>query len=53
MSKTIKGVMALGLFAVVAAVSACQQAPQDDYVVVQPEPITVEPTSTGKYGGKY
>lgn len=48
MSNAIKGLMALGLL---VAVSACQQAPEDDYVVV--EPITVEPVSTGKYGGKY
>ncbi|WP_203227967.1 hypothetical protein [Roseovarius dicentrarchi] len=48
MSNVIKGLMALGF---VAAVAACQQAPQDDFVVV--EPITVEPVSTGKYGGKY
>ncbi len=44
MSNAIKGLMALGLL---VAVSACQQAPQDDYVVV--EPVTVEPVQTGKY----
>ncbi|MEB8386783.1 hypothetical protein OO012_06035 [Rhodobacteraceae bacterium KMM 6894] len=49
MSKVIKSVLALGLVATFAA--CAQQAPQDDYVVV--EPITVEPVSTGKYGGKY
>ena len=43
--------MALGL---VASIAACaQQAPEDDYVVVEPEPITMEPVSSGKYGGKY
>ena len=47
MSNAIKGLMAFGL---VVAVSACQQAPEDDYVVVEPEPITMEPEPTGKYG---
>lgn len=50
MSYAIKGLMALGFL---AAVSACQQAPEDDYVVVEPEPITQEPVSDGKYSGKY
>ncbi len=44
MSNVIKGLIAAGLL---AAVAACQQAPQDDYVVV--EPVTAEPVSTGKY----
>ncbi|MFX0545605.1 hypothetical protein ACEWPL_008680 [Roseovarius sp. S1116L3] len=44
MSNAIKSLMALGL---VVAVSACQQAPEDDYVVV--EPVTTEPVQTGKY----
>ena len=44
MSNAIKSLLALGL---VVAVSACQQAPEDDYVVV--EPVTMEPAPTGKY----
>ena len=48
MSNAIKNLTAIGLL---VAVAACQQAPQDDYVVV--EPITQEPVSTGKYGGMY
>lgn len=50
MSNIIKSVLALGL---VAVVSACAQQAEDEYVVVDPEPITTEPVSTGKYGGKY
>lgn len=43
MSNAIKSLMALGL---VVAVSACQQAPEDDYVVA--EPVTMEPEPMGK-----
>lgn len=50
MSNIIKGVLALGL---VALTTACAQQAEDEYVVVEPEPITMEPVSTGKYGGKY
>ncbi|WP_166434026.1 hypothetical protein [Roseovarius spongiae] len=49
MSNTVKSVIALGL---VALAAACAQQ-EEEYVVVEPEPITVEPVSTGKYGGKY
>ncbi|WP_170222764.1 hypothetical protein [Marimonas lutisalis] len=45
MSKAIKSVLALGL---VAFVAACAQQ-EEEYVVVEPEPISVEPTYTGKY----
>ncbi len=45
MSKAIKSVLALGLAAFVVA---CAQ-PEEEYVVVDPEPISVEPTYTGKY----
>jgi hypothetical protein len=44
MSKSIKLVLTLGL---VAFVAACAQ--QEEPVYVEPEPITVEPTYTGKY----
>ncbi|MBN7786328.1 MULTISPECIES: hypothetical protein [Ponticoccus] len=45
MSKSIK---LLALFAVAAGVAACAQQ-EEEYVVVDPEPITVEPVYTGKY----
>lgn len=38
------------VFGVVAAISACAPKPvEEEIVVVQPEPISVEPTYTGKY----
>ncbi|MFZ5962749.1 hypothetical protein ACOXXX_07330 [Thalassococcus sp. BH17M4-6] len=47
MSKSIKLLAMLG---VVATVSACgQQQQEEEFVVVDPEPITVEPVYTGKY----
>ncbi len=46
MSKSITMLAALGL---IAAVSACAPKQQEEYVVVAPEPISVEPTYTGKY----
>jgi len=44
MSKSIKFVLALSL---VAFVAACAQ--QEEPIVMDPEPISVEPTYTGKY----
>jgi len=44
MSKSIKIVLTLGLVAFVAACGAPEEEP-----VFVPEPITVEPTYTGKY----
>lgn len=47
MSKSIKIVALLG---VAIAVSACaRKAPVEEFVVVDPAPISVEPTYTGKY----
>jgi len=46
MSNTIKSILALGL---VAFVAACAQPAEEEFVVVEPEPITTEPVSTGKY----
>ena len=46
MSKTLKSILALGL---VAGLSACGQQQQEEFVVVDPEPISVEPAYTGKY----
>jgi hypothetical protein len=45
MSKSIKSILAISL---VAFVAACAQQAQEEYVVVDPEPISVEPTYTGK-----
>ncbi|MDQ2088318.1 hypothetical protein [Marimonas arenosa] len=45
MSKAIKSVLALGLAALVVA---CAQQ-EEEFVVVDPEPISTEPTYTGKY----
>jgi len=45
MSKTVKSILALSL---VAFTAACAQ-PQEEYVVVEPAPITTEPVYTGKY----
>ncbi|GLT09630.1 hypothetical protein PVW51_19550 [Sulfitobacter sp. PR48] len=47
MSKSIKLIAAFGF---IAAISACTSGQTDEeYVVVDPEPISVEPTYTGKY----
>ena len=45
MSKSIKF---LAAFAFVAGISACAQQ-EEEFVVVEPEPISVEPVYTGKY----
>jgi len=46
MSNSIKSVLALGL---VALVAACGSNKEEEFVVVEPEPISVEPVYTGKY----
>ena len=46
MSKSIKSVLALGL---VAFIAACAQQAEEEFVVVEPEPISTEPAYTGKY----
>lgn len=48
MSKSFKLLTMAGL---IVAVSACarQEQPQEEFVVVDPEPISVEPVYTGKY----
>ena len=47
MSTCIKIVMAMG---VVASLAACGKSRNEqEYVVVDPEPISVEPVYTGKY----
>ncbi|WP_296766740.1 hypothetical protein [Sediminimonas sp.] len=46
MSNSIRGIMALFF---VGVVGACAQPTQEEYIVVEPEPISTEPTYTGKY----
>lgn len=45
MSNSIKSILAIGL---VAFVAACAQQAEEEFVVVEPEPI-MEPAPTGKY----
>lgn len=45
MSKVVKSMLALSLAVFVAA---CAQQ-EEEYVVVDPEPISTEPVYTGKY----
>ena len=45
MSKSIKTLAAIGFVAVIAA---CAQQ-EEEFVVVDPAPISVEPVYTGKY----
>ncbi len=47
MSKTIKSILALGLVGIIAACG--QQQQQEEFVVVDPAPISIEPEYTGKY----
>lgn len=47
MSKSIKLIAAFGFVATIAACTSGQT--DEEYVVVEPEPISVEPTYTGKY----
>lgn len=46
MSNFIKSVLALGL---VASLAACGGQQEEEFVVVEPEPISVEPEYTSKY----
>lgn len=46
MSRSIKFLFLAGLVSVAAA---CAQQDDEEFVVVQPEPITAEPVYTGKY----
>lgn len=45
MSKTLKSVLAISM---VAFIAACAQQ-EEEFVVVEPEPISEEPVYTGKY----
>ncbi len=47
MSKSIKLLAVVGIF---AALSACaKQQTEEEFVVIDPEPISYEPKHTGKY----
>jgi len=46
MSKSIKLLAMVGF---VATIAACSNGQQEEFVVVDPEPISVEPVYTGKY----
>lgn len=39
----------LAVIAVVLGVSACAKKMEEEVMVVVPEPVTIEPTYTGKY----
>ena len=47
MSKSLKLMAMLGMVAAIAACTSGQT--EEEYVVVDPEPISVEPVYTGKY----
>ena len=47
MSKNTKLLATIGLIGVLAACT--REQPTEEYVVVNPEPISSEPTYTGKY----
>jgi len=46
MSKCIKFLAMVGF---VVTVAACDNSRQEEFVIVDPEPISVEPVYTGKY----
>lgn len=46
MSNSVKSLLALSL---VAFVAACGGQQEEEFVVVEPEPISTEPAYTGKY----
>ncbi|MBU2993913.1 hypothetical protein Q4555_11230 [Octadecabacter sp. 1_MG-2023] len=49
MSKSIKSLFAVSLLAVMAACGANNASDVEEFVVVDPVPVTIEPTFTGKY----
>lgn len=46
MSKSLK---LLALLGIIAGLSACAADEPEEFVIVEPEPISVEPVFTGKY----
>lgn len=49
MSKSIKSLFAVSLLALVAACGSNNAGDVEEFVVVDPIPVTIEPTFTGKY----
>jgi len=50
MSKSIKSLFAVSLLALVAACGGANNAGDvEEFVVIDPVPVTIEPTFTGKY----
>ncbi|MGJ8603840.1 MAG: hypothetical protein ACSHXH_06895 [Marivita sp.] len=47
MSKSIKLLAAVGLFAVLSA--CAQKQAEEEFVIIDPEPISHEPMHSGKY----
>ena len=45
MSNKVKAFVAI---AVLSAIAACAQQEEEEFIVVDPEPISIEPTYTGK-----
>jgi hypothetical protein len=48
MSKSIKSLFAVSLLALVAACGANNAGDVEEFVVVDPVPVTIEPTYSGK-----
>lgn len=48
MSKSIKSLFAVSLLALVAACGANNAGDVEEFVVVDPVPVTIEPSFTGK-----
>ena len=49
MSKSIKSLFAMSLLALVAACGGNNAGEVEEFVVVDPVPVTIEPVYTGKY----
>ncbi|MDG1338802.1 MAG: hypothetical protein P8P66_02250 [Paracoccaceae bacterium] len=49
MSKSIKSVAMVGLLVLAAACARSTESQVEEFVVVDPAPITIEPAHTGKY----
>lgn len=44
-----RGILLLSILGLASIVAACSGGREEEFVVVDPEPISVEPTFTGKY----
>ena len=49
MSKSIKSLFAVSLLVVVAACGSNNSAPVEEFVVIDPVPVTIEPTFSSKH----